>query len=350
MPLELRSDPDPLRACGGHAPQGRPRPRTPRSRCTTAAAGVADLPPTSDVALRRRRVAERPDSDAAMPLDEPLYPINLRGSPATDAWWSAQVPSQPRRSAACSIASGGGGGRPGRLLRRRRPAQRSRSSGGGIDPTTWSACGSSSPRPATESSRRASPRRAAPLGAGRRRQRSRQLRFHAAEPGSTWSGAADRVHPGAQPCARDLAPHADWRRVRIRDRGPLRPVRRGPRSDRRSGTFVRRSGLAGSPRLGDAGFVREGRLVGKQGAPAGVSVVVIGVNNRTMPLDLFERLTDGAPGACPRRCATSRRASTSARCGALHVQPHRGLRLRREVPRRLRRRPQLPGRTGLRRT
>ena len=89
-------------------------------------------------------------------------------------------------------------------------------------------------------------------------------------------------------------------------------------------------------------LIREGGSRRSKGAPAGVSVVVIGLNHRTVPLDLLERMTvDDArlPKALHDLCVA--RAPRRGR-RPVDVQPHRGLRRRRAVPRRLRGRPQLP--------
>ena len=72
-----------------------------------------------------------------------------------------------------------------------------------------------------------------------------------------------------------------------------------------------------------------------------MSIVVIGVNHRTGPLSLLERLAiapdDLRQGH--RRPGRSRQHPRGRR--AQHVQPHRGLRRRRALPRRLRRHPRL---------
>ena len=73
-----------------------------------------------------------------------------------------------------------------------------------------------------------------------------------------------------------------------------------------------------------------------------MSVVVIGLNHRTAPLDLLERTDDRRCPAAARPCTTSCAATALSRGGrAVDVQPHRGLRRRRAVPRRLRGRAQL---------
>ena len=78
-----------------------------------------------------------------------------------------------------------------------------------------------------------------------------------------------------------------------------------------------------------------------------MSVVVIGLNHRSMPLELFERMTidDGRLPKALHEMASQQQRQRDRR--ALDVQPHRGLRGRREVPRRLRRHPQLPRRDRL---
>ena len=67
-----------------------------------------------------------------------------------------------------------------------------------------------------------------------------------------------------------------------------------------------------------------------------MSVVVIGLNHRTVPLDLLERMT--VDGAAPAQGAARPRRPRPRLRGrrALDLQPHRGLRRRRAVPRRLR--------------
>ena len=77
-----------------------------------------------------------------------------------------------------------------------------------------------------------------------------------------------------------------------------------------------------------------------------MSILVIGVNHRSGPLSVLERLTIPA-----RRAAEGRRPSGPSRHRARgradqHLQPHRGLRRRRALPRGLRRHPRLPLRDG----
>ena len=83
-----------------------------------------------------------------------------------------------------------------------------------------------------------------------------------------------------------------------------------------------------------------------------MSIVVIGLNHRTAPLDVLERVTLNGD-ARPRRCVDLRLATEHLRGRpALDLQPHRGLRGRRALPRRLRRHPRLllrAGRAGARR-
>ena len=70
-----------------------------------------------------------------------------------------------------------------------------------------------------------------------------------------------------------------------------------------------------------------------EGAPASVSVVVIGLNHRTVPLELLERMTvsDAAPAQGPARPA--RPGAPERGGGAVHLQAHRDLRGGRAVPR-----------------
>ena len=68
-----------------------------------------------------------------------------------------------------------------------------------------------------------------------------------------------------------------------------------------------------------------------------LSIVVIGLNHRTVPLELLERTTVTAD-ALPKALARSGRPAEHQRGrGAVDVQPHRGLRRRRAFPCRLRR-------------
>ena len=73
-----------------------------------------------------------------------------------------------------------------------------------------------------------------------------------------------------------------------------------------------------------------------------MSVVVIGLNHRTAPLELLERVTRRRRRAVPKALDDLRLAAERQRGRrALDLQPHRGLRRRRAVPRRLRRHPRL---------
>ena len=105
-------------------------------------------------------------------------------------------------------------------------------------------------------------------------------------------------------------------------------------SVRGRGSSHRGPRLAAGARFGDAGPDPRGPARRSQGAPPGVSVVVIGLNHRTVPLDLLERMTvDDARSR--RRCTTCARGRARQRGGrAVDLQPHRGLRGRRAVPRR----------------
>ena len=73
-----------------------------------------------------------------------------------------------------------------------------------------------------------------------------------------------------------------------------------------------------------------------------MSILVIGVNHRSGPLALLERVTlaPDAIGKAVVGLADPRQRPRGR--GAEHVQPHRGVRGHREVPRRVRRHPRLP--------
>ena len=101
-------------------------------------------------------------------------------------------------------------------------------------------------------------------------------------------------------------------------------------------------GCAGSIDRGRPGSsARRSRIGSATAAPrrggTGMSVVVIGLNHRTAPLDLLERVTlDG--DARPKALHDLRlRPNVTEVVVLSHLQPHRGLRRRRALPRRLRR-------------
>ena len=136
-------------------------------------------------------------------------------------------------------------------------------------------------------------------------------------------------------------------RVRARVRDAPRPAGRRARCHPRPRSLHRGPRLAERPRLGNAGPDPRGTARRSEGAPAGVSVVVIGLNHRTVPLDLLERMTVARRAACPRPCTTSRPRARHRGRRALHLQPHRGLRGGRAVPRRRTGHPQLLLRAGV---
>ena len=73
-----------------------------------------------------------------------------------------------------------------------------------------------------------------------------------------------------------------------------------------------------------------------------MSIVVIGLNHRTVPLELLERTTVTA-AALPKALHDLISATEHQRGrAALDVQPHRGLRRRRALPSGVRRHPRLP--------
>ena len=64
-----------------------------------------------------------------------------------------------------------------------------------------------------------------------------------------------------------------------------------------------------------------------------MSLIVVGLNHRTAPVELLERMTVAGRARCPRRSTTLARARAPRRGrAALHVQPHRGLRALHAVP------------------
>ena len=173
---------------------------------------------------------------------------------------------------------------------------------------------------------------------GQQRRRPRQLRLHPARPGA----------PGRPP--RSPSPRAAAAPAWPPGCGGGFEAEIGPEyatlldllAEARDelpghGTFVPGPRLAGGTRLGNAGTGPRGSPRRSQGAPAGVSVVVIGLNHRTVPLDLLERMTieRGAPaqgaarpdGPRPRvaRPSCSRRAtaprSTSSPSGSTPPTP-----------------------------
>ena len=139
-----------------------------------------------------------------------------------------------------------------------------------------------------------------------------QLLVHAARASSAGVPiAGHRVAPAAaarrvaswlrRPLDEELGPEYETLLDLLAD-GAAKPLRAAGRS-------TEGARLADGARLGNAGPDPRGSARRSQGAPAGVSLVVVGLNHRTVPLDLLERMTVDEPG-CPRRCTTSRRAST----------------------------------------
>ena len=112
-----------------------------------------------------------------------------------------------------------------------------------------------------------------------------------------------------------------------------------PSSCRSSATT---SSAARPPRRHPLQSVPAGPTRGERVGWTAMSIVVIGVNHRTGPLSVLERLAIAPDdvGQGDRRARRPRQHPRGRR--AQHVQPHRGLRRRRAVPRRLRRHPRLP--------
>ena len=92
--------------------------------------------------------------------------------------------------------------------------------------------------------------------------------------------------------------------------------------------------------------VPAGRTAGPAAVPAlswpAMSIVVIGVNHRTGPLAVLERLAIARDDVAKAVVGLVPRDNIREVGRAQHVQPHRGLRRRRALPRRLRRHPRLP--------
>ena len=183
--------------------------------------------------------------------------------------------------------------------------------------------------------------------------------YRDAEAPGIWVNSADdpahcRVHPAVPACGGDPSlvtvstggrspALATWLRRRID--GGARPRVRGAARDRspRSGTpsaprgVPPRALIGSGPRFGDAGPDPRGRTRRSQGAPRRR----VCRRHRTEPPHHAARAAraddDRRRAACPRRCTTLGvpRARQRGR-RALDVQPHRGLRRRRAVPRRLR--------------
>ena len=81
-----------------------------------------------------------------------------------------------------------------------------------------------------------------------------------------------------------------------------------------------------------------------EGAAPDVSLVVVGLNHRTAPVELLERMAVPARALPKALHALAAREHLAEVVLALHVQPHRGLRAHHAVPPRHRRRPPLPRR------
>ena len=174
---------------------------------------------------------------------------------------------------------------------------------------------------------------------GQQRRRSRQLLVHAARRRPARPGHHRGVHRRPQPGPGHVAAPSFRGRARARVRGARRPARR--RAGRRSGPTGGPPRASTGSRALDSGMLdlHPGRPgPGGKGALAGVSVVVVGLNQRTVPLELLER-HDGerrAPAQGARRPA--RAATTSPRpCVLSTCHAHRGLRGGRALPRRRRR-------------
>ena len=330
------------RAARGVAAQGRPGGR---------AADPQLLPAAPRQRRRGHAGAARPgrratDRVAAVPVDQPLYPVNLvvagrrclvvgggrvaqaegRGAcveagahvtvvaPDIDPPRSAALARRARRAA---LPPGRGGRLPARDRRHRRPRG----------------------QPAGLRRRRGGRR------LGQQRRRPGPVQRHPARPGAPGPAARHRVHRRPQPGRRRVAPQAPRRHLRDRNTTSSSTCWREARDEvRAQGVGTERFDWQQALDSGMLDLIRAGRLDEAKERFAGVSVVVIGLNHRTAPLDLLERMTVG-DGQLPKALHDlATRGQHQRGGGALDLQPHRGLRGRRAVPRRLQRHPRLPRR------
>ena len=326
----------------GLAAQGRPGGRAADPQLLPA----ARREPTAPAACPRPRL-DGPARGLSVPVEHPLYPVNLvvDGRPCLVvgggrvALGKVAGPARGRRHGhrrrpgrrrrrspamdgiavrAPALPPGRGRRLPAGRRRHRRPRRQP-----GRSTTTARPPASGSTAPTTPSGCIVHPARPHPPGPAHRHG------LHRAGTARRWLLAAgspgSRDRPGVRPAARPVG------RSQERGAGP-RVVDRGAR-------------LASGARFGDArpGPGRSAR--GSQGAPAGVSVVVIGLNHRTVPLDLLERMTVG-DGSLPKalhdlctRPNTSARRVVLSTCNRTEVYVvaerfHGGLQRRPRLPRR----------------